>query len=77
MWTPVLTQRGMKEDEVKFVALKMKQVADIVSDFQYKETKEERIAQKKEFREFVANNQELKNIKAEMKELCGRFPIYK
>ncbi|MCD5380554.1 serine hydroxymethyltransferase [Candidatus Gracilibacteria bacterium] len=77
MGTPVLTQRGMKEDDVKFVALKMKEVSDIISDFQYKDTKEERIAQKKEFREFVKNNSELKTIKAEMKELCGRFPIYK
>ena len=77
MWTPVLTQRWMKEEEVKFVALKMKEVSDIISHFDYKETKEERIALKKEFREFVANNSELRAIKAEMKELCGRFPIYK
>ena len=77
MWTPVLTQRWMKEEDVKFVALKMKEVSDIISHFDYKETKDERITLKKEFREFVANNSELKAIKAEMKELCERFPIYK
>ena len=77
MWTPVLTQRGMKEDEVKFVALKMKEVSNIIAHFEYKETKEERIALKKEFREFVANSAELKNIKSEIKDLCNRFSIYK
>ncbi len=77
MWTPVLTQRWMKEEEVKFVALKMKEVSDIISDFEYKDTKEERMAQKKEFKEFVANNENLKAIKREITKLCKRFPIYK
>ena len=77
MWTPVLTQRWMKEDEVRFIALKMKEVSNIIAHFEYKDIKEERIALKKEFREFIANSAELKNIKAEIKELCNRFSIYK
>ncbi len=76
MWTPVMTQRGMKEDEVKFVALKMKEVSDIISEFVYHEDKEERKKIKKEFKEFVKNSQELKNIKKEVTEMCKGFPIY-
>ena len=76
MWTPVLTQRGMKEEEVKVIALKMKEVSDIISDFVYNDNKEERKRIKKEFKEFVKNSIELKKIKQEIKELCWKFPIY-
>ncbi len=77
MWTPVLTQRWMKEDDVKFVALKMKEVSDIISHFEYAPTKAERIALKKEFKGFIKSSQELKNIRKEINELCRKFPIYK
>ena len=77
MGTPVLTQRWMKEPETKLVAAWMKRVSDEISDFEYAPTKEERIAMKKKFKEFIKKSEELKTIRAEVNELCARFPIYK
>jgi glycine/serine hydroxymethyltransferase len=71
-----MTQRGMKEDQMIQVADMMYRVSQTVKQFEYKETKEERRAQLKEFREFIRNNDELKSIKKEVAELCSQFPIY-
>jgi len=67
----------MKEPEIKLVAAWMKRVSDEISDFEYAPTKEERIAMKKKFKEFIKKSEELKTIRAEVNELCARFPIYK
>jgi glycine/serine hydroxymethyltransferase len=71
-----MTQRGMKEEEMIQVADMMYRVSQTVKQFEYKQTKEERRAQLKEFREFIRNNEELKSIKTEVNELCSKFPIY-
>lgn len=76
LWTPIMTQRGMKEEQMVQVADMMYRVSQKVKQFEYKETKEERRAQLKEFREFIRNNEELKSIKKEVAELCSQFPIY-
>lgn len=77
MWTPIMSMRGMKEDEIKQVASWMKRVSDIISEFVYLEDKDDRIARNKEFREFIAHNKDLAIIRQEVKELCEKFPIYK
>lgn len=76
MWTPIMTMRGMRQEEMKKVADWMKKVYDIVSEFEYKETKEERIAESKRFYKFLENNEELEKICEEVRELCLKFPIY-
>ncbi len=77
MGTPILSMRWMKETEVQQVAAWMREVSEIVKDFKYMETKEERIEQKKQFKKFIASNTELQQIRKDVAELCAKFPIYK
>ncbi len=56
----------MKEEQMVQVADMMYRVSQTVKKFEYKETKEERRTQLKEFREFIRNNEELKSIKKEV-----------
>ncbi len=77
MWTPIMTMRGMRETEMKKVASWMLRVAEIVKDFEYLEDKEMRKARLGEFYKFIESNNELHAIRAEVKELCLQFPIYK
>jgi len=76
MGTPIMTMRGMKEDEMKQVASWMKAVYDEISEFDYRETKEERREELKKFRTFIAENKKIKEIREEIKTLCLKFPIY-
>ncbi len=76
MWTPIMTMRGMKEDEIRQVAGWMNEVALEVKQFEYKETKEERKAELEKFREYIEDNQKLKQIREQVRELCLKFPIY-
>ena len=77
LWTPIMTQRGMKEKQMIQVADLMYRVSQEVSQFKYKEDKEERKAQLIEFRKYISENSELKTIRQEVKDLCSKFPIYK
>ncbi|QFR38605.1 serine hydroxymethyltransferase [Candidatus Gracilibacteria bacterium 28_42_T64] len=77
MGTPIMTMRGMRETEMKKVASWMLRVAEIVKDFEYLEDKEMRKARLGEFYKFIESNNELHAIRAEVKELCLQFPIYK
>ena len=76
MWTPIMTMRGMKEPEMIRVAAWMKAVYDEVSEFDYRETKEERREELKKFRTFIKNNKKIKEIREEIRELCLQYPIY-
>jgi len=77
MWTPIMTMRGMKEEEMKQVASWINRVSEIVKGFDYSPDKEERKKINSKFKEFIKNNQELKEIRVEVKGLCLKFPIYK
>ncbi len=76
MGTPIMTMRGMKEAEMKLVAGWMNAVAEEVKQFEYKETKEERKAELKKFREYIVNSKKLAEIREQVRELCLKFPIY-
>lgn len=76
MGTPIMTMRGMKEKEMKQVGAWMKRVFDCVEHFKYLEDKQARKVQKKEFKEFIQNSEELKSIRSEIAEFCLKFPIY-
>jgi len=77
MWTPIMTMRGMKEKEMKQVAIWINKVFLIIKDFKYSLDKEERKKINSKFKEFIENNNELKQIRLEVKDLCMKFPIYK
>jgi len=72
-----MSHRGMKEEQVIKLASWMNEIKDLISEFKYQETKEERKAHKKEFKEFIKDNETLKRIRLEVKEMCEKFPIYK
>jgi len=67
----------MKEPQAIKLASWISEIKEIISDFNYLPTKEERKIQKKEFREFIKNNSRIKEIRLEVKEMCEQFPIYK
>ena len=77
MWTPIMSHRWMKEEQAIKLASWMNEIKNLISDYKYLETKEERKLQKKEFREFIKNSDILKRIRQEVKEMCEEFPIYK
>lgn len=75
--TPAITTRGMKELEMERIA---KWIAEVVN-----ETKKHRLpAEKseiggyvKKFKEELKENAVVMKVRNEVKELCGRFPLYK
>jgi glycine hydroxymethyltransferase len=75
--TPIMTMRGMKETEMKKVAEFIFRASEEVKNFSHLGTKEERLEQMKQFKEYIANNTALKEIKKEVALLCLDFPIYK
>ena len=77
MWTPIMSMRWMKEEEMKKVASWIKRVTDEIEWFVYVDDKDERAKVLNKFRDFIKNNQELKIIRKEVKDFCKMFPIYK
>lgn len=74
--TPAVTTRGMKEEEMVLIAGWIRKIVDVVKDFSLPETKEERKEYIKDFRRKIAENETLKEINKEVKELCSKFPVY-
>lgn len=75
--TPIVTMRGMKEQDMDKIANWIKRVSDEVTEFVYNEDKEERLKVLEGFYKYIKENTELKKIKEEVKEFCLKFPIYK
>ncbi len=73
--TPAITSRGMKEKEMQIAG---KLIAKVVKEFapaNMPETKDERNAAVKEFKEKIKNNPFISEIKKEVNELAGKFPV--
>ncbi len=77
LWTPIVTMRGMKEQDMEKIANWIKRVSDEVVQFVYNEDKEERAKILEWFYTYIKENKELAKIKEEVKEFCLKFPIYK
>jgi len=77
MWTPIMTMRWMKEDQMIQVAKWIGEVIFEIKDFVFVENKNERNILYDKFKIFINKNEKLKKIKWEVKKLCERFPIYK
>jgi len=73
--TPAVTSRGMKEKEMEITG---KLIAKIVKEFaltDMPENKEERNAKVKEFKDKIKENQLVLEIKKEVNDLAGKFPV--
>ncbi len=77
MWTPILTMRWFKEDDIRKVAGFVCEIYELVKHFEFSADKEKRLSILREFRKFAEDNEDLKRIREEVKDLCLKFPIYK
>ncbi len=73
--TPALTTRGMKEKEMKQVAIWINQVVEEVGDLILPEDKEERKLVWKKYKADIVKNKALLKIAKEIKSFCTKFPV--
>jgi glycine hydroxymethyltransferase len=71
--TPALTTRGMKEEEMKIISDWIIKTVNHVKDEKLPEEKEKRIDFIKSFRIRIADDEFLKNIASEVRNLCKKF----
>ncbi len=73
--TPLITTRGMKEEEMKKIAGWIAQVVEEVRSYPLPGDKAQRAEFLKSFKAKMKTNQKLLGIRKEVKELCEQFPI--
>ncbi len=75
--TPFVTVRKMKEPEMEKIAEWIYRVTQEIEKYKFPQIKDYRGKVLKKFKEELMKNEELKNIRKEVKELCKKFPLYK
>jgi glycine hydroxymethyltransferase len=73
--TPALTVRGMKEMEMEKIGGWILKIIGQLGAREMAADKEARAASLKKFLEEIKNDEVLKGIRQEVRELCGRFPL--
>lgn len=73
--TPATTTRGMKEKEMEKIGKWIATAIMEVKNSKLPEKKEDRAAYISQFKKDLENNQALKDIHAEIRELCKNFPV--
>lgn len=73
--TPAITTRGMKENQMKKIAAWINEVVEEIKDEKLPEGKEERREFMKSYKNHLAGNKKLQQIKKEIKTLCSKFPL--
>lgn len=73
--TPAITTRGMKEKEMKKIALWIKEAIDQVKNYHLPDDKGERQAFMKKFHQDTSGNKKLLSMAKKVKSLCLNFPI--
>ncbi|HSX09614.1 MAG TPA: serine hydroxymethyltransferase [Candidatus Saccharimonadales bacterium] len=73
--TPAITTRGMKEKEMKKIAVWMNQVIEEVRDLSLPEDKEKRREVWKKHKAAILKNKNLQKISKEVKAMCSKFPL--
>lgn len=74
--TPSLTTRGMKEEEMEMIGKWIAEIIMEIKEFNLPENKEEIRDYLKNFKESIAKNKKINQIKEEVVELCRKFPLY-
>ena len=75
--TPLVTTRGMKENEMRQIARWIAQVVEHVKDEQLPKDPKERQAFLSDFRKKAVKDKFLLAIRKEVKELALKFPLFK
>ncbi len=73
---PAITTRGMKEVEMVRIADLITAIIRKVGSMELPESKEERIAYLKKFRVDLKTNKAVEDVRKQVLEICGRFPLY-
>ncbi len=73
--TPAVTSRGMKEEEMEIAGKLIAKIVKEVASTEMPETKEERNAKVKEFKEKIKDNPLVLEIKKEVNVLAEKFPV--
>ncbi len=73
--TPALTSRGMKEKEMKKVAIFMDRAINEIKGWEFPTDKEERRVVWKGYKEKIYKNKKLLAIAREIKAFCVKFPV--
>lgn len=74
--TPLVTTRGMKEPEMRQIAQWIARVVEVVKDEQLPTDKKEWRTFLKDFRKRADKNEDLLAIRAEVKALAEKFPLF-
>lgn len=78
--TPIMTIRGMKEDQMKVVANWLADIYEDIKDIELPEGAENKEARKEmiaKFKEEIKNDEKLLSIRAQVEKMCEEFPLYK
>ncbi len=76
MGTPSLTTRGMQEKEMQIIGKWIAEIIMEVKQFNLPENKDEIKEYLKNFKESIAKNKKIHQIRKEVMELCKEFPLY-
>ncbi len=74
--TPLVTTRGMKETEMKQIAIWIAQVVELVKEYELPEERKNRSSFVKEFRQKVIKNEKLLAIRQEVISMAKKFPLF-
>lgn len=74
--TPTLTTRGMKEKDMKKVAVWIAAVIEVIKDYRLPAKKEDRKPYLDQFRKKMRTDKQIKKIRSEIKTFASRFPIF-
>ena len=74
--TPAITTRGMKEPEMEAIGNMIGDVVEQVKGYSIGKDKEERTAEINRFREEIVSNAKVQQVRAQVLELCNKFPLY-
>ena len=75
--TPALTTRSMKEPEMEKIAEWIAEVVNETKKYALPAEKSEIGGYVRKFKEDIKENAVVKRVKDDVKELCGKFPLYK
>jgi glycine hydroxymethyltransferase len=73
--TPAATTRGMRQPEMERIAAWIAMVADAIKDYRLPTDPQSRGAVLRDFRRAIQENRHLEAVRADVRELCLKFPV--